>query len=245
MHKYNDNWDGITRKTLTNFNEAPKKDSAPEAKEIQPLEEASPEEKAKQDAIDARIRKMNTDAAVQQVKEILDQYRYDKKQRAMIVAAIKNIKEETSVAEENLFEATTAKKTASSDTVQADDGETYKVKEIQAAVDAAKVVKANGITRGSSKKNFAHFKILYGLVNDMRSKKIPYDMDSFVELALKAASREGAAGAFKLLIGDFVGVGVPFAGWVDEFVPMNVSKTNDKKLKYYFDMWYGMASGDY
>ena len=140
MHRYNDNWDGITRKTLTNFNEAPKKDSAPEAKEIQPLEEASPEEKAKQDAIDARIRKMNTDAAVQQVKEILDQYRYDKKQRAMIVAAIKNIKEETSVAEENLFEATTAKKTASSDTVQADDGETYKVKEIQAAVDAAKVV---------------------------------------------------------------------------------------------------------
>lgn len=162
MHKYNDNWDGITRKTLT-----------------------------------------------------------------------------------NLFEATTAKKTASSATVQGDDGQTYKVKEIQAAVDAAKVVKANGITRGSSKKNFAHFKILYGLVNDMRSKKIPYDMDSFVELALKAASREGAAGAFKLLIGDFVGVGVPFAGWVDEFVPMNVSKTNDKKLKYYFDMWYGMASGDY
>jgi hypothetical protein len=144
----------------------------------------------------------------------------------------------------NLFEATTAKKTASSDTVQGDDGQTYKVKEIQAAVDAAKTVKAKGINRGSSRKNFAHFKILYGLVSDMRSKKIPYNMDSFVELALKAASREGAAGAFKLLFGDPV-VAVPFAEWVDQFVPMNVSKTNDKKLKYYFDMWYGMASGDY
>jgi hypothetical protein len=145
----------------------------------------------------------------------------------------------------NLSEATTAKKTASSDTVQANDGLSYKVKDIQAAVDAAKTVKAKGITRASSKKNFAHFKIMYGLVSDMRSKKIPYNMDSFMELALKASSKEAASGAFKLLLGDPVGGAVPFAGWVDEFVPMNVSKTNDKKLKNYFDMWYGMASGDY
>ncbi len=74
---FNNNWDGIQRNK-------------------QPINEATSEEKAKQDSINARIRKMNTDLAVQRVKEILDQYRYDKTQRAMIIAAIKNIKEETS-----------------------------------------------------------------------------------------------------------------------------------------------------
>jgi hypothetical protein len=76
---FNNNWDGIVRKNI---------------------KEASLE-KAKQDAIDARVRKMNTDDAVEQVKEILRSYGNDKKQRAMILAAIKNIKEETTVDEPN------------------------------------------------------------------------------------------------------------------------------------------------
>jgi len=61
--------------------------------------EATPDEKAKQAAIDARVRKMNTDDAVEQVKEILRSYGNDKTQRQMIIAAIKNIKEETAAAD--------------------------------------------------------------------------------------------------------------------------------------------------
>lgn len=76
---FNNNWDGIQRNK-------------------QPINEATSEEKAKQAAIDARVRKMNTDNAVEQVKEILRSYGNDKKQREMIIAAIKNIKEETSAA---------------------------------------------------------------------------------------------------------------------------------------------------
>jgi len=76
---FNNNWDGIQRNK-------------------QPINEATSEEKAKQAAIDARVRKMNTDDAVEQVKEILRSYGNDKKQREMIIAAIKNIKEETSAA---------------------------------------------------------------------------------------------------------------------------------------------------
>jgi hypothetical protein len=41
---------------------------------------------------------MNTDDAVEQVKEILRSYGNDKTQRQMIIAAIKNIKEETTTA---------------------------------------------------------------------------------------------------------------------------------------------------
>ena len=59
----------------------------------------SPQEKAKQDAIDARIRKLNTDNAVDQIKEILRSYTHDKKQREMIIAAIKQIKEEVEITE--------------------------------------------------------------------------------------------------------------------------------------------------
>jgi len=61
--------------------------------------EATPDAKAKQAVIDARVRKMNTDDAVEQVKEILRSYGNDKKQREMIIAAIKNIREETAAAD--------------------------------------------------------------------------------------------------------------------------------------------------
>lgn len=64
----------------------------------------SPQEKAKQDAIDARIRKVNTDNAVDQIKEILRSYTHDKKQREMILAAIKNIKEEAAAGAQSLDE---------------------------------------------------------------------------------------------------------------------------------------------
>ncbi len=80
MQSFKENWDGIQRSKQ------------------QRLNEATPDEKAKQAAIDARVRKMNTDDAVEQVKEILRSYGNDKKQREMIIAAIKNIKEETSAA---------------------------------------------------------------------------------------------------------------------------------------------------
>ena len=87
MQSFNENWDGIQRSKQ------------------QRLNEATPDEKAKQAAIDARVRKMNTDDAVEQVKEILRSYGNDKKQREMIIAAIKNIKEETAAAAQRLNEA--------------------------------------------------------------------------------------------------------------------------------------------
>ena len=79
----------------------PKKALTPVAKkeEVERIAEATPDQKAKQAAIDARIRKMNTDAAVEQVKDILRSYGNDKTQREMIIAAIKNIKEQVEVNE--------------------------------------------------------------------------------------------------------------------------------------------------
>ena len=88
MQSFNENWDGSQRSKQ------------------QRLNEATPDEKAKQAAIDARVRKMNTDNAVEQVKEILRSYGNDKKQREMIIAAIKNIKEETAAAAQRLNEET-------------------------------------------------------------------------------------------------------------------------------------------
>jgi hypothetical protein len=67
--------------------------------EVERIAEATPDQKAKQAAIDARVRKMNTDDAVEQVKEILRSYGNDKTQRQMIIAAIKNIKEQVEVNE--------------------------------------------------------------------------------------------------------------------------------------------------
>ena len=80
----------------------PKKALEPVAKkeEVEGIAEVmNPQEKAKQDAINARIRKLNTDIAVDQIKEILRSYTHDKKQREMIIAAIKQIKEEVEVNE--------------------------------------------------------------------------------------------------------------------------------------------------
>jgi hypothetical protein len=79
----------------------PKKALTPVAKkeEVERIAEATPDQKAKQAAIDARVRKMNTDDAVEQVKEILRSYGNDKTQRQMIIAAIKNIKEQVEVNE--------------------------------------------------------------------------------------------------------------------------------------------------
>jgi len=79
----------------------PKKALEPVAKkeEVERIAEATPDQKAKQAAIDARVRKMNTDDAVEQVKEILRSYGNDKTQRQMIIAAIKNIKEQVEVNE--------------------------------------------------------------------------------------------------------------------------------------------------
>ena len=79
----------------------PKKALEPVAKkeEVERIAEATPDQKAKQAAIDARVRKMNTDDAVEQVKEILRSYGNDKTQRQMIIAAIKNIKEQVEVSE--------------------------------------------------------------------------------------------------------------------------------------------------
>ena len=85
MKSFNENWDGVKRKQM---------------EEVERIAEVmSPQEKAKQDAIDARIRKLNTDIAVDQIKEILRSYTHDKKQREMILAAIKQIKEEVEVNE--------------------------------------------------------------------------------------------------------------------------------------------------
>jgi SpoVK/Ycf46/Vps4 family AAA+-type ATPase len=80
MKSFNENWDGVKRKQM---------------EEVERIAEVmNPQEKAKQDAINARIRKLNTDIAVDQIKEILRSYTHDKKQREMILAAIKQIKEE-------------------------------------------------------------------------------------------------------------------------------------------------------
>jgi hypothetical protein len=140
MKSFNDNWDGIQRKQVTEQFKAGDKVKVPhkgrmvsgkivrfdsggtdkarqhgggyvvdvgdaasilvpkekvQKEEVEQVDEVmSPQEKAKQDAIDARIRKLNTDIAVDQIKEILRSYTHDKKQREMIIAAIKQIKEE-------------------------------------------------------------------------------------------------------------------------------------------------------
>lgn len=81
-------------KKIPHFKDDPYVDESINTEVEQVAEVMNPQEKAKQDAIDARIRKLNTDIAVDQIKEILRSYTHDKKQREMILAAIKQIKEE-------------------------------------------------------------------------------------------------------------------------------------------------------
>jgi len=58
----------------------------------------TPERKAKEAEIDAKIRKLNAAVAIEKIKSILDDH-YDKEERAMIISGIKSIKESAEITE--------------------------------------------------------------------------------------------------------------------------------------------------
>jgi len=58
----------------------------------------TPERKAQEAEIDAKIRKLNAAVAIEKIKDILDDH-YDKQERAMIISGIKSIKESAEITE--------------------------------------------------------------------------------------------------------------------------------------------------
>jgi hypothetical protein len=58
----------------------------------------TPERKAKEAEIDAKIRKLNAAVAIEEIKRIIDDH-YDKEERAMIISGIKSIKESAEITE--------------------------------------------------------------------------------------------------------------------------------------------------